>query len=93
MNEKAHDHSEQDCHQVLTQLNDYADGELSPELCVELEAHLAQCDNCRVVLDTLHKTIYLVRHIDDQPEALPVDVEGRLFAALDLEEFLPPVRG
>ena len=80
---------EHKCSQVLTELNDYVDGELSPELCVELEAHLDECKNCRIVLDTLHKTVYLVQHLDDEPQKLPGDVEYRLFAALDLENYLP----
>ena len=84
-----HMHAEGDCHQVLTQLNDYADGELSVDLCQDLDAHLAECDNCQVVLDTLKHTIYLVHHLDDQASELPNDVEQRLFAVLDLEEYLP----
>lgn len=83
---------EYDCIQVLTQLNDYADGELSPELCNEIEAHLAGCEDCQIILDTLRKTLYLVQHISDEPEELPEDVEVRLFAALNLEDFLPPHR-
>lgn len=84
------DHShEHNCSQVLSELNDYVDGELSSELCVALESHLDECDNCQIVLDTLHKTVYLMQHIDDKPRKLPGDVEYRLFAVLDLESFLP----
>ena len=77
------------CNQVLTQLNDYVDGELSGDLCTELEAHLDGCHDCQIILDTLRKTIYLVRYIQEDPPSLPNDVEYRLFAMLDLEEFLP----
>jgi len=86
----SHDHN---CSQVLSELNDYVDGELSRDLCVELEAHLDECENCQIVLDTLHKTVYLVQHIDDKPQELPGDVEFRLFAALDLESFIPEQSG
>ena len=86
----SHDH---DCRQVLSELNDYVDGELSPELCVALESHLEQCENCQIVLDTLHKTVYLVQHIDDELQKLPGDVEYRLFASLNLESFLPEQPG
>lgn len=88
MSTHTHHHPAIDCQQLLTELNDYADGELSPELCVELEEHLAQCENCQVVLDTLKKTIYLVRSLRDQEEPLPPDVEQRLFAKMSLEDFL-----
>jgi predicted anti-sigma-YlaC factor YlaD len=81
--------SDVDCRQVLTELNDYVDGELSAELCVALETHLHECENCQIMLDTLHKTLYLVQHLDDAPQELPDDVEYRLFAVLELEEYLP----
>ena len=77
------------CLQVLTELNDYADHTLALELCADLEAHLAQCENCRVVLDTLRKTIYLVHRLPEDEGALPQGVEERLFATLNLEEYLP----
>ena len=64
------------------------DGDLAPGLCAELEMHLSECDNCRIVLDTLSKTLYLVRHLDDEPDELPGEVEQRLFAMLDLDDFL-----
>jgi len=85
--------SDVDCRQVLTELNDYVDGDLSPELCVALEAHLHECENCQIMLDTLHKTLYLVQHLHDVPPELPGDVEYRLFAVLDLEEYLPEQQG
>lgn len=80
-------HTHGNCHQILTQLNDYADQSLSPALCIDLETHLAECANCRIVLDTLNKTIYLVHQLPGE-EPLPVAVEGRLFAALDLGEYV-----
>lgn len=83
-----HSHRHEDCAQVLTQLNDYADHTLAVELCAELEAHLAECENCQIVLDTLRKTIYLVHRLPDSEQALPQDVEQRLFATLNLEEYL-----
>jgi hypothetical protein len=45
------------------------------------------------MLDTLHKTLYLVQHLHDVPPELPGDVEYRLFAVLDLEEYLPEQQG
>lgn len=81
-----------DCSQILSQLNDYANGELPADLCGELEEHLAQCENCSIVLDTLRKTIYLVRDLRRGPPEIPHDVETRLFAVLDLEEYLPENR-
>ena len=86
-----HQHTS-DCQEVLSHLNDYIDGELSPELCAELEAHLAVCHNCRVVFDTLNKTLYLVHQLRENPPALPETVEYRLFAVMNLEQFVPQKR-
>ncbi len=83
---------ENDCQEVLSHLNDYIDGELSPELCMELEAHLAVCQDCRVVFDTLSKTLYLVHKLRESPPELPETVEYRLFAVMNLEQFVPKKR-
>ena len=75
------------CRHLLGELSDYVDGELSQNLCIELERHLAECENCRIVVDTLRKTVYLV-HANTEPEAVPDDVRERLFKCLDLNEFM-----
>ncbi len=75
-----------DCEALLRDLSDYIDGSLAPELCREIEKHLAGCDNCRVVLNTTKRTIDLVRGPADQP--VPEDVRERLFRRLSLEEYL-----
>jgi len=82
-------HQEDECSRVLTHLNDYIDHELSSELCQELEEHLAHCENCRVVLDTLNQTLYFVNQLQTTQVALPAEVEYRLFAVMHLERFLP----
>ena len=47
------------CKQLLGNLSEYIDGDLQAELCAEIEAHLKDCDNCRVVINTLKKTVEL----------------------------------
>jgi anti-sigma factor (TIGR02949 family) len=75
-----HDHAS--CQELLSQLSDYVDGELEEALCAELEAHLAGCPNCRVMVDTVRKTITLYsRQVTTK---LPADVEARLFSVLNL---------
>ena len=76
-----------DCQHLLGELSEYVDGELRGELCAELERHLAGCENCRIVVDTLRKTIYLV-HASAVSESIPEDVRERLYKCLDLNEFL-----
>ncbi len=77
-------HSLERCRALVAQLNDYLDGELPAELCAELDAHLADCPDCRVVLDTLGKTVQIVRTLDLAPPELPADVEQRLLVRLGL---------
>jgi predicted anti-sigma-YlaC factor YlaD len=63
------------------------DGALQDELCRELEEHLSECENCRVVVDTLKKTIYLYKTANSKAD-VPADVRERLFKRLNLEEFV-----
>ncbi len=74
------------CQHLLENMSVYLDGEASAELCAELERHLDGCTDCRVVVDTLRKTISLYRELP-QPE-LPPEARLRLYKSLDLTEFL-----
>jgi anti-sigma factor RsiW len=80
-------HRHENCHQLLNSLSDYVDGDLPQDLCDEIELHMKDCDNCRIVVDTLSKTISLYQ-ISSEPAIVPEDVRQRLFHRLDLEEFL-----
>lgn len=74
------------CESLLGSLSDYVDGTAQDELCRELERHLAECEDCRIVVDTLKKTVYLY-HTNSNTN-LPVAVRERLFKSLDLDEYL-----
>lgn len=76
-----------DCKEYLKQLSDYVDGELSAELCTSLERHMQGCTNCRIVVDTLRKTIDLYQE-ESQDEVLPQNVRSRLFARLKLDDLI-----
>ncbi len=75
------------CGALLASLSKYVDGVLGDALCKEIENHIADCDNCRVVVDTLKKTIYLY-HKTSEKTAMPIDVRERLFHRLDLGDFI-----
>ncbi len=81
-----HVHTPQ-CKQLLGNLSEYIDGELQAELCAEIEEHLKDCDNCRVVIDTLRKTVELYEQVAE-PAGLPEAVRERLFHKLELKDFL-----
>ncbi len=72
------------CQELKAQLSDYIDGELDAGLCAELERHLAGCDNCRIVVDTLRKTILLYR--DYGAASMPTGAHERLIHVLGLDQ-------
>jgi anti-sigma factor (TIGR02949 family) len=74
------------CRRLLDSLSEYIDGELEEMLCAELDRHLEDCEDCRVVVDTLQKTVDLY-HVTSVPPDVPDDVRRRLFRRLDLEEY------
>ena len=76
------------CSQLLGDLSAYLDGAASAELCHEIEHHLEGCESCRVVVDTLRKTVMLVRDLP-QPD-LPENARERLYRALDLTDHFQP---
>ncbi|MGA9396806.1 MAG: zf-HC2 domain-containing protein, partial [Anaerolineaceae bacterium] len=73
-----------ECQKYLPGLSDYIDGDLSPELCAELERHMAGCERCRIVVNTTRKTIELYQTSSKQ-EKIPAEVRERLYKRLDLD--------
>ncbi len=80
-------HHTGNCHHLLGSLSEYLDGELEARLCAELESHLTDCENCRVVVDTLRRTVSLYQVVE-QPGAMPPDVRQRLLHRLELDDFI-----
>jgi predicted anti-sigma-YlaC factor YlaD len=80
-------HNHQNCQDLLGSLSDYVDGTLGEQLCEEIERHVSECEDCRIVIDTLKKTIYLY-HKTAVPPEMPSDVRERLFKRLALDEYL-----
>lgn len=85
-----HIHNSMTCDQLLGMLADYLDGQSRDEVCHEIEAHISECSNCRVVVDTTRKTISLVHACNDEPINIPDDVRERLFQKLNLVKQFPP---
>lgn len=78
-----------ECRHLLESLSEYVDGSLDDTLCQEIERHMEGCENCRIVVDTLRKTIYLYHATAASPE-VPEDVRARLYRRLNLSELLVP---
>jgi len=69
------------CKQFLEELNDYLDPSIDPETKRHLEAHVCECPNCFVIVDTTQKTLKVFRGMDPQP--IPEDLKNRLWSALE----------
>ncbi len=69
------------CKDIIKELSSYLNGETDHTLMAEVERHLANCEDCRLVVDTTRKTIHL--YCNSQPAPLPDDVRGRLHKALE----------
>ncbi len=76
------------CRELLGSLSEYLDGGLGEDLCQEIERHVAECQNCRVVVDTLRKTIYLYQQTAT-PAEMPPTVRERLYRTLNLKDHIP----
>jgi anti-sigma factor RsiW len=77
------------CEDLLKAISDYIDGEIDPSICEELEKHLRDCDPCKVVVDTVRKTILLYK--GTELYELPYEVKERLHkvAAREVEGEIP----
>jgi len=87
MNETKKRHEHKNCRELLGSLSEYVDGELSNELCNILEHHMEGCEDCRIVVDTLRKTVNIYQ-MTAESEELPGDIRQRLFKSLKIEEYL-----
>jgi len=68
------------CENVIHELSDFIDGDLDGALKQELESHLKDCEDCRLVVDQTRKTIEVF--CDSEPVELPGEVRARLHDAL-----------
>jgi anti-sigma factor RsiW len=69
------------CREFLTELNDYLDSTVDVEIRRRIEAHITECPNCFVILDTCKKTIQVYKGM--QAQVLPEDVQTRLMKAVE----------
>jgi anti-sigma factor RsiW len=69
------------CKEFLQELNDYLDSTVDVGIRQRIEAHITECPNCFVILDTCQKTIKVYKGV--QPQVLPEDVHARLMKAVE----------
>jgi anti-sigma factor RsiW len=68
------------CKGVIREISDYIDGELELPAKQELERHLEDCIDCKMVVDQTKLTVEVF--CDSEPVELPADVKSRLHDAL-----------
>lgn len=69
------------CNQFLDELSEYLDETAQGEVRKELEAHVAECPNCWVMVDTTKKTLAIYKGMEAGP--LPSELHNRLMSALE----------
>ena len=63
----------QDCKEMFAQLSAYLDLELPPDVCTQMEEHLAGCPPCIEFTESLRRTIELCR--GHRPTELPAPLK------------------
>jgi len=69
------------CKDFLREISEFLDGDVDAGLRRELEAHLAECPNCWVVMDTTKRTLRIYKGME--PDPLPEELHARLLNALE----------
>ncbi|MFT3924150.1 MAG: sigma-70 family RNA polymerase sigma factor [Myxococcales bacterium] len=68
------------CPDVLDLFSRHLEGDVPPDLCRQLEAHVGACASCRAKCDSLKKTLALCRSV---PEAeVPAEIQASIREAL-----------
>ena len=72
-----------ECKHVWQYISDYIDGSVPPEQRADIENHLAHCEICSAILDSVHNILILTA--DDRVFALPLGYSDRLHDRIALE--------
>ena len=70
----------EDCMKHIEHISEFLDGELDEAACEEIRAHLRACPACRACVESLKKTMDVLKRCPD--ESVPSDVHNRLQEAL-----------
>lgn len=78
MTSEHHDHRH--CLALFEKLSEYIDNELDEATRREIEAHLEDCIQCKVCLETLKRSVAICRH--STPQSPPASLSRRLAAMI-----------
>ncbi|MGW4180339.1 anti-sigma factor family protein, partial [Streptomyces rubiginosohelvolus] len=76
-------------HPEVSEISDLTEGLLTPSRTAEVQQHLAECDLCAEVRDSLEEIRGLLGTMPD-PEPMPEDIAARIDAALAAEALSAP---
>jgi anti-sigma factor (TIGR02949 family) len=65
-----------DCHQVIAELANFLDEEVSADLRRDIEAHVAHCHTCEALYDSARRTLRITT--ESRTFELPESVSGRI---------------
>jgi anti-sigma factor RsiW len=68
------------CKEVIRDISNFIDGDLDAASKQDLESHLKDCEECRLVVNQTKKTVEVF--CDSEPVELPGEVRNRLHDAL-----------
>jgi len=71
-----------DCQQVRRELSNYLEGDLAPEMRLQIESHLAGCSHCAAVHDGMRNVVRLLgdRKLLEVPEGFGKRLYQRLLS-------------
>jgi anti-sigma factor RsiW len=64
------------CKELFALLSEFIDGRLPEGICLEIQAHMADCAPCVAFLNTLQKTVAVCQQLPHQP--LPDEMKCEL---------------
>jgi hypothetical protein len=69
------------CKEFLDELSEYLEETVQGEVRQKLEAHVSECPNCWVIVDTTKRTLKIYKGMEPQP--ISEELHNRLMKALE----------
>lgn len=72
------------CRDLLSELSNLVDGEITSDVRTEIEHHLGECQTCRILFDTMKKTLVVVTEAGsfELPDSLAGRLRGRIMSEI-----------
>ena len=76
-----------ECSEIFAKLSEYLDGELPSDLCAEMTEHIQDCEPCVAFVQSLEKSIGMVKAAPEAVLPGPVKEELRAQMLAAFEQF------